>query len=398
MTATENTSGALRILHVMRAPVGGLFRHVQDLVRAQIARGHHVGIVVDSTTGGTRGNAALAALEPALALGLLRLPMQRQPHISDVARSWQTALHERKLQPDVVHGHGSKGGLFARLPGLIKAPRRPVRAYTPHGGSLNQDMSMLRGRLYMAVERVLMRATDVFLFESAFIGGRFHERVGTPRGLVRTVWNGIGADEFVPVVPQDDAADFVYVGELRAAKGIDTLLEALARLRRTEGRARKIVLVGNGPDEQALRQHALRLGLGDDVSFPGAMAAREAFASGRILVVPSRAESLPYVVLEAAGAQVPMIATDVGGIPEIFGPYANRLIACDDPALLADRLAAVVAQPPEARAGDAAALAAFAAQRFSIDDMAETVITGYRDALARRGEVGVLQPSLAVPT
>lgn len=398
MTVTDKTSDALRILHVMRAPVGGLFRHVQDLVRAQVARGHQVGIVVDSTTGGMRGDAVLADLQPILSLGLLRLPMHRQPHASDILRGWQTAFHERALCPDVVHGHGSKGGLFARLPGLIQTARRPVRAYTPHGGSLNQDMSILRGRLYMAVERILMHSTDVFLFESAFIGKRFHERVGTPRGLVRTVWNGIGVDEFLPVTPRKDAADFVYVGELRAAKGIDTLLEALAHLRRTDGRRRKIVLVGSGPDEQALKHHAARLGLADDVSFPGAMPAREAFAAGQILVIPSRAESLPYVVLEAAGARVPMIATNVGGIPEIFGPYADRLIGCDDPLLLAGRLAAVAAQPVDIRERDAADLAAFAAQRFSIDDMAETVIAGYRDAILRRSTAHVGSRPLAVPT
>ena len=65
------------------------------------------------------------------------------------------------------------------------------------------------------------------------------------------------------------------------------------------------------------------------------MPAREAFALGRILVAPSRAESLPYIVLEALAAQKPIVTTKVGGVPEIFGPYADRLIASDDPAALA---------------------------------------------------------------
>ena len=60
------------------------------------------------------------------------------------------------------------------------------------------------------------------------------------------------------------------------------------------------------------------------------MPVREAFKLGRMLVVPSRAESMPYVVLEAAGARVPMIATNVGGIPEIFGPFRDRLGPPDD--------------------------------------------------------------------
>ncbi len=74
----------LRILHVLRAPVGGLFRHVLDLSREQVARGHHVGIIADSTTGAEAAEREFARLEPLLALGLLRAPIRRLPHFSDI--------------------------------------------------------------------------------------------------------------------------------------------------------------------------------------------------------------------------------------------------------------------------------------------------------------------------
>ena len=90
-----------------------------------------------------------------------------------------------------------------------------------------------------------------------------------------------------------------------------------------EGRHLRADIVGDGPDRQRFETQAADLGLGGAVSFTGAMPARTAFARGRLLVVPSRAESLPYVVLEAAAAGMPMIATRVGGIPEIFGPDAR---------------------------------------------------------------------------
>ncbi len=87
------------------------------------------------------------------------------------------------------------------------------------------------------------------------------------------------------------------------------------------------MLVGSGPDEASLDDRARRaLGAASQVRFMRPMPARDAFALGRVLVVPSRAESLPYIVLEAAGARIPLVATDVGGIPEIFGPYRDRLI------------------------------------------------------------------------
>ena len=70
---TAGTAASLKILHVLRAPLGGLFRHVIDITHGQIARGHRVGLIVDSLTGGERADAILAALEPDLALGLTRV-------------------------------------------------------------------------------------------------------------------------------------------------------------------------------------------------------------------------------------------------------------------------------------------------------------------------------------
>ena len=116
------------------------------------------------------------------------------------------------------------------------------------------------------------------------------------------------------------------------------------------------------------------------VSFPGQLPVREAFKLGRVLVVPSRAESMPYIVLEAAGARVPMIATNVGGIPEIYGPYRDRLGRRTIPPI--SRRASRWRSPcprPSVRP-QAAELAAHVAERFSIQTMVE-----FRDGGLRRG-------------
>ena len=237
-----------------------------------------------------------------------------------------------------------------------------------------------------------IRRTDLLLFESAFIGSRYRELVGTPRGLARVVHNGIDDHEFEPVVPEADAADFAYVGELRAAKGIDVLLRALDATGRALGRPLTAVLVGSGPDREVLERLAADLGLGERVRFPGPMPARRAFALGRTLVVPSRAESLPYIVLEAAAARVPLISTDVGGIPEIFGRYRDRLIPADDVARLGGAMAAALAASPERRARDAADLAAAVLDGFSIETMVDAVTAAYREALASRDRPAASRP------
>jgi glycosyltransferase involved in cell wall biosynthesis len=208
------------------------------------------------------------------------------------------------------------------------------------------------------------------------------------------VANGLGASEFVPVEPDAGAAELLYVGELREAKGIDTLLEALPLVARARGVPPRAILVGSGPDQARLTERARRLGVASRVEFRGPMPAREAFKLGRILVVPSRAESMPYVVLEAGGARMPMVATDVGGIPEIFGPFADRLGPCDNPADLARRIAAMLETPADTLREEAADFALHIAGTFNIQAMVTSVISGYREALATRR---ARSPALASP-
>jgi len=115
----------LRILHVLRAPLGGLFRHVIDLTQEQIARGHDVGLVTDELTGADRARETLETLLPRLKLGVMRLPIRRSPHPGDLIAQYKVHAHARRLGVDVMHGHGSKGGVLARLPGF--GPKRAVR-------------------------------------------------------------------------------------------------------------------------------------------------------------------------------------------------------------------------------------------------------------------------------
>lgn len=384
-----------RVLHVFRAPVGGLFRHVVDLARLQAAAGHAVGLVCDATTGGARAEQALADLAPSLSLGVLRVPMRRNPHPTDLAAMGAVRARAAAVGAHVLHGHGAKGGLYARL-----APtRRPViRAYTPHGGSYNYRPGSALHRVYMATEGLLARRTDVFLFESEYVAGRHRAFAGGPQRLTRIVHNGIAEAEFAPIVPAQERFDLVYVGELREAKGLPVLLRALADLR-GRGRALRLLMVGSGPDEGLLRASAQDLGLADAVAFEPAQPIRPVLARGRILVVPSLAESLPYVVLEAAAAAQPMVATDVGGIPEIFGPAAGDLVPCRDAGALARAVARVLDEAPAAREARVGALAESVRRRFSMERMGADVLSGYATALrARRAggrAVGIGQPGTA---
>lgn len=368
----------LNILHVFRAPVGGLFRHVIDLVRGQMARGHRVGIVVDSSTGNARSDQIFAELAPQLALGLTRIPMRRPLSPLDISAVLHVTERIRQTEADVIHGHGAKGGAYARLamPG-----RRVVRAYTPHGGSLLLSHDDLSGRMYLTLERILLLRPTLFLFESDYSGRIFREKIGKPNGIVRVIHNGVSQAEFEPVVPVADATDLIFIGELRPVKGIDILIDAIASLHES-GRPVTATLVGSGPDEAALKAQVRRLALDHAIRFLPAMPARAALTLGRIMMIPSRAESLPYVVLEAAAAGRPLITTNVGGIPEIFGPLSCALIEPGNAAALADAITRTLDDPAAALAL-AAELRLRVASSFSVDAMVEGVISAYRQAMAQ---------------
>jgi glycosyltransferase involved in cell wall biosynthesis len=370
----------LRILHALRTPVGGIFRHVIDLAAGQAERGHDVGILTDSLTGGARADAQLAELAPRMRLGIHRMPIHRAPHPSDLLTWLRFNRLARQLAPQVLHGHGAKTGVFVRLPAA--APGR-IRVYTPHGGSVHFGPHTLEGMIYMGLERALMARTDLFLFESAFARDTLLKRIGgTPQGLVRTVFNGVTAGEFDPVLPAPDATDIAYVGEFRPIKGADLLIDAVARLH-ADGRPVTVTLGGDGEQMEALKAQVERLGLQRAVRFIGHVKARHGFAQGRLLVVPSRGDSMPYVVIEAGAAGVPMVASDVGGIPEIFGPFRESLFANGSVGAMADAIESALADLDGARQR-AKALRERIFLQFSQKAMVDGIIAAYREAFARR--------------
>lgn len=373
----------LRIVFVFRAPVGGLFRNVYDVVKELAARGHAVGLICDSTTGGERGERLLGELAPLLGLGVHRLPMARAPGLGDLSILIRISQLLRRLKPDVVHGEGAKGGLYARAAGVFTPSRGPVRCYTPHGGSLNYYPGTPQHRFFMKVEWLLGLATDACLFESRFIQERYEEYVGQPRRLNIIALNGLYDAEYEPVQPNATATDLFYIGEFREAKGLDTLIEALALLA-AKGQRPSLTMVGSGPDEAKMRALVSAKGLDAQVSWRGVTPAREAFALGRLMVLPSRFESLPYVILEAAAAQVPVISTDVGGIGEILPK--SELIPANSAEALAGAIAAKLTQPCEATRALTAHHAQAIRAHFTIAAMVDTIEGAYFRALALRAQ------------
>lgn len=342
----ETSVRPLRIVHCFRSPVGGIFRHVRDLATAQSAAGHQIGIVCDSSTGGDYEDRLFDGIRDRLALGVHRIPMQRHIGPGDVLAGIKTYGIIKKLRPDILHGHGAKGGVYSRIFGTVLRVfrSRVARFYSPHGGSLHFGKDEWEGKLVFAAERMMEPLTDAIIFVSQYERDSYIQKLGPPKCPDVVIYNGLTEADFEKAEAPAGAADFLYVGMMRDLKGPDMFIGAIAEAERLAKRRLSAVLVGDGADKPRYVRMTETLGLSDRVRFRDPMPVREAFRLGQTVVVPSRAEAMPYIVLETLAADKPVIATRVGGIPEILAGDPSALVAPTMQAL-AEKMAEVAANP-----------------------------------------------------
>lgn len=166
---------------------------------------------------------------------------------------------------------------------------------------------------------------------------------------------------------------------MRDLKGPDLFIAALAIAERDVGHPLRAVMVGAGDDLPRYRKQVQELGLQDRVTFLAPMPARQAFRLAHVIVVPSRAEAMPYIVLEALAAAVPMIASAVGGIPEIFGEGSRALVS-PRAVEIAERMAEALRDPSGFRAAMPSEQSL--RRRFGVDVMAASIQDAYYASLA----------------
>ena len=317
----------MRILYVFRSPVGGLFRHVLDLVRGQKDSGHEIGLFCDSLTGGATGDRLLREIAPFCSLGITRYAMPRLPGFADFGAIVKTRQLVKDLKINVVHCHGAKGGLYGRLAARSLGI---ASVYTPHGGSLYFEWRDLRGAVYLATECLLRQTGNAYTFVCEYEKNQVARKIGLGNSKHLLAHNGLWPEEFNVPIQDAGASDIIFVGEMSYKKGVDSLLNAIALLK-----SRRVVtatMIGDGPDMQEFQTLVQTLGIAPQVKFLGRKTMTEALKLGRVFVLPSRHESFPYVVLEAVAACMPIISSNVGGVSEIL-PQDMMFKAGDDAAL-----------------------------------------------------------------
>lgn len=304
----------LRVALVIASSTGGVGRHVARLTAGLLAAGMEVWVYGPAATDVQFGFATHGARFTAV-----EIPASPQPRDATVVRALRRALHEPAARPDLVHAHGLRAGLVAAL----ARPDGCPLVVTWHNQVLAQG---LRGRVYRQLERYVARVADVTLGASADLVQRVRDlggrdvRLGAvaapilppPARTVQEVRDELGAAPGQPIV--------VSVGRLHPQKRYDLLVAAAARWR-DRVPVPVVAVAGTGPmylrlaaQISHLRAPVTLLGHRQDVA--------ELLAAADLAVVTSDWEARQLFAQEALRAGVPLVATAVGGLPELVGDAA----------------------------------------------------------------------------
>jgi glycosyltransferase involved in cell wall biosynthesis len=369
---------SLKVLMIVESSAGGTGRHVLDLCEGLIARGCEIHLLYST---GRIDRLFLERLGGLTGLRHAPLPMRRGMHPGDVGVVRAVRRYLRRHGPfDVIHGHSSKGGAVARLAALGGAV---PAIYTLHGLiMMDPGLSALKRLLYLGIELCLSLRTSRIIAVSPE-ESRAARRVGLGRSRVLTIPNGVDARGLAPRARARQllgagADDLVigFVGRLVEQKAPDVLLRAFARALSTVPRAR-LAVVGGGPMEAGLRDLANTLGVAGQVTWLGERDARQVLAGFDALAISSRKEGLPYVVLEAMGAGLPVIATAASGVELLVQTGVNGVVVRAGDVTGLARAIADLARDADRRLAFGRA-SRERASRFTIDAMVERTLAAYR--------------------
>jgi glycosyltransferase involved in cell wall biosynthesis len=378
---------------IARLNMGGPALHVAYLSAGLAERGYETTLVAGSLA---RGEGSMAYVAEGLGVEIVRLDaLSREiSPIRDALSIFRLARLIREQRPRILHTHTAKAGTVGRLAALLAGDARPeVVVHTFHGHVLRGYFGPLKSGAFRLLERLLARVTTRLIavspqvrddlvalgvapaekFSVVRLGIELGERLETAEGGAEARARlGIGTERFV----------VGWVGRMTGVKRTDDVLEAL-RLLRERGVDAVLLLVGDGPDRQHVEhraselgivRHCLFLGYQEDVS--GWYRAFDA------MILPSANEGTPVVAIEALAAGRPVVATSVGGVPDVVREGVDGfLVPMGDTEALAERLARL-AEDPALRARMGAAGRESVPARYAVGRLVGDIDELYRSLLA----------------
>jgi glycosyltransferase involved in cell wall biosynthesis len=277
---------------------------------------------------------------------------------------------------DIVHVHHVGRGAFR----MASAQNRSMFVFTGHNGQMLCGYE--RNPIRRAAFRWLVGRCDAAVALSS-AEAAFLRRIAPAGKPIAVIPNGVATHLYS--IPEDarvtaEPPQILYVGQLIALKGVDVLLYAMQRLLQ-QRKATLVLVYHHGELEARYRQLARRLGISEHVRFAGFVGPQElgpAYRAASVLVLPSYAESLPSVITEAMLCGLPVVATNIGGIPYQLGPF-GALVSPGNADALASALLEALERPltPDQRAE----MAEYARGAFSVRNMIESHLALYEQTL-----------------
>lgn len=378
-----------RVLQVVtRLAVRGVPRHVLSLAAGLDRSRFHVEILAGRSE---PGEGELWDEADRLAIPTWRVPaLQRQVNpVADLAAYAAISRRLREGRYDLVHTHISKAGILGRL-AAVRA-RVPVVVHTYHGQVAELSGPSPAGLLFRACERIAASRTDRLVAVSQDTA-RACLAMGIGReDQYRVIHNGIDLSLFSDYEAPTEGYPgetgqprLGAIGSLTGEKGFEVLLRAMPAIRARHPHT-TLCIVGSGPLKARLLSQSLQLGLGGTIHFPGIVADVRPWLAGlAVLLVPSLREGLPMVVLEAMAMGIPVVASRVGGIPEVVvDGETGLLVEANDPTSLAAAALTLLADPERRRRMGRAGRQRVT-ERFGLETMSAHIADEYESLLAVR--------------
>ena len=366
--------GPLRIAFVVGSlNRGGTERQILVLGSALVARGHPVTVIcLDSM--GDQGAAARAAGIRVCEIGYRGLQRSVLLHPFPLIRRIRGAIQE--ASPDVVH-------CFLYWSYLLGVPiARSIRVPVVVSSRRSLSAAVRRRRLLVPWERACDRLAHAVVCNSSAVLEDAVRHTRLPRRKAVVIRNGVE----VPVAvtpPAGQPPRVVIVANLIPYKGHAVALAAFARIRAESSALKaRLQLAGSGPEEASLRTQAREYGIDEDVDFLGSVANVPPLLDGcSFTVLPSLSEGMPNAVLESLAQGRAVVASAVGGVPEILGRAGGILVPPGDPEALASAMRTLLADSAlTARLGTEGR--AWVSHEFGIDRLVEDSLRLYRGLLA----------------
>lgn len=337
-----------RVMHVVApAPVGGLERMVQTLAAAQRADATFSDVrVLALMRDGDGGADAFAA--PLRAQGVTVHAVSTPPRSYRAERAAIEA-HCAAHRPEIVHTHGAHADVVGTGTGRgVGAATVTTMHGLAGGGLVNRGYEWLQRRACRRSDAVVAVARP--LATRLIADGVPAERMHVVRNAWRPSSRSLTRDQARRVLGLPDSRFVVgWVGRISHEKGLDVLLDAFPSL---ASFCCHLAVVGDGRERAALARRVTESGLGakHDISWHGEVnEASRLLAAFDVVVLSSRTEGTPMVLLEAMAAHIPVVATRVGGIPDIVSDEEALLVPSEDPPALAAAIAQVQRDPVAAR-------------------------------------------------